>query len=338
MKRQIRITIVTILLIIVIWPWKCALAQDSLIAFETRLTNMHAQFDSLQRQMSALQQQADSLSIEITSLKEKADLNYLERKRLERYLQTAQVNAAQQEHTLTELNKLQKEIALVSKELSQLYDRTIDSLMMAMAQSPKKDRHAQQNLRRQIDMYRMRQHQLQQTAIMSNKAVTGELIIKPEELPEEILAKASYFRDLADKLRRHAAEVESRLRQVRQEATLRRKMTDLLADVRLFDQSDELVMKSRQATVKSSAVDLLSPANESKTPRSEAREVEVVPQMDRLLQIDVRSLPDDSVEEYINHLQTQRQRLLFQADSLDVLAQKYEKGAKNMLRTPQQPE
>lgn len=334
MKQVIR----TVLLVSFIFSCKIAFSQQNISAYESQLVKLQSKADSLQRRLAILQWQMDSLSVEITSLKKKADLSYLERKQLERYLQAAQSNATAQERIISEQNNIQKEIEIVAKTLFQFFDHAIDSLMMVMDRSAKKDENSKQKLRMQIDFYRMRQEQLPLASDFGKSHHSTKLMIAPEDMPEVIQAKAGYLRDQRDKLLRHAVELEERMRQLRQEITLRKKMAEFLADMQLFDQRDEAFSFNAKSVESFRATDKRIPNAGLNTPNSETEKAQIVSPLEKLLPNDMRNMSDDSVEEYLSSLQTQRQRLLFQADSLEALAQKYDDRAKNMHRHLLQPQ
>ncbi|MBN2356468.1 hypothetical protein JXO59_10165 [candidate division KSB1 bacterium] len=322
---------------LVMLPLTAGLAQDGLAAGEAQLSRFVASLDSLRAHMTALTRQSDSLASQITDLKQRHDLNYFERKRLERLLGSAQINAEGREKNLIQQNIVAAAVAAQTRLLHQQYALAIDSLLGVADRLPQADVRNRQRLGGQIESYRLRQTQLQ-SSLERHFEGGGEAAVALDagDLPDEIQAKAGYLRDREDKLRNRAGLLEARLKQVHQEITLRKKMTELLDDVRLFDQQDEAVaITSRTIDGAGGKEGTYTDLN---APRAGAMDVEIASPMERLLQTDVRSLSDEGVDAYILNLQTQRHTLLFQADSLARLADSYDQQVETLRHKIHQPE
>jgi len=299
-------------------------AQISTAGLEKDLRAQLALLQALDAGIAANTSQSDSLAGLINRLK-KPDLSYLERGKMEKWLAESQEMADARQKKLAQRKTLGDQVALLAAQLDQRYAALIDSLVQVACNNA--------DMTARLQAFRAKRHDLLRLLIIPEDPLLGAPVQETTgQMPEEIEARAGLLRDREDKLRQRAGAADARIKQVRQELALRKKMAELLDDVRLFDQRDEAVAvtskTAREATVDVGSTKGYGGAGEG------AQTVEVAAPMERLLQQDVRSLSPEEVEAYLMQLERERQKWLVQADSLERAAVEHDRRALELRNNP----
>ncbi len=266
----------------------------------------------LQTENQNLQLQSDSLAIFINTLKTAPTMGFLERRKLERLLRDSQDLASAREHNLHEQKQQKNHLEQIVATLLKRYDAVIDSLVQVAERSGDVSRVETAS---RIQTLRARRSSVNaQSANPGQSLQRPELALQPNDLPEDIEVKAEFLRDRADRLRQQERTLERRIKDVRAEKTLRKKMNDLVTDVRLFDQQDEAIRAGTMTTPTSER-----PAYGDKagsTFSDPAPGHAMTTPADYLLRVDIRALSEQDTDAYIRELEAERKRLSSRADSL----------------------
>ena len=165
-------------------------------------------------------------------------------------------------------------------------------------------------------------------------------------MPREIEAKADFYRDRGDIYRQKAAEIEHRIGHLKNETKLRRRMAEMVDDIRLFDQRDEPFAASSTNDNSDGGMRMATPddiqdyseyfynADGMKGVGNTLRLYEV----EQLMNLDFHALPHYDAEEYISRLETEKLLLLDAADSLSTIARNYEEKAKELRQSLDTPD
>lgn len=313
-------------------------AQNDIAVLESQLEQKMTLLQKFQQEQQSIVNLSDSLASQIMEMKKQGALNYFERNKLEKFLQQAQSAAERREQNIIEQKAIQEGMVILTTKLDLRYVTAIDSLMQMIEQSLQKDTKSRYETSSIINHYRSRRTQLQDMAGLANDNQTS-IDLRPHvnDMPDEIEVRASFLRDRVDKWRRRADQANLRITQMRQEITLRKKMTELLDDVRLFDHQDEAVSVTKK-TIK----DAISIGETTKDFGGPARDatlvIDIASPMESLLKIDVRSVPIEEAGMYLQQLEKERLKLLFQADSLEHLANEYDQQAQKLRQNIHNPE
>ena len=295
--------------------------------------------DSRQVIVLQLDEKIDSLSQRISPLKAKENLGYFEHKKLTGLLKESHTFSVQRENLLKEIQSLEAQQVVVRDKLIALYHAFVDSLLgesddKAVSTSTKKSIAQQLNEARQ----RLAQLELPGPKLLQQYA-TAIPQLDENDTPDEIEAKADYFRDMEDKVRRQATLIGERVNGVMQEMTIRKKMAELVDDIRFFDQRDEAIGRSSSASATSS--EALTPATDEVRGKSEefsAYGSASLAASTQLLQYNFLNLSFYEIDNYLRLLASEKQKLLFTADSLANAATDLDRQAKKQRRALESPD
>lgn len=141
-----------------------------------------------------------------------------------------------------------------------------------------------------------------------------EVRIDPDDSPEAIAQKADFILDQTDRLRRNAAHVEEKTKQVQQELGMRERLADFAQDLRLFDPGTE----TAQSAEKSVATAL--PEGQGSSGLADRATAQPLSGFllinDPLWPQDISQLSNTDLRKWIARLENQRRYWLAQADSL----------------------
>ncbi len=286
--------------------------QADLPRLEGDISLVQRQLSLLQTENQKLQLQSDSLAMLINTLKTAPTMGFLERRKLERLLRESQDLASAREYNLHEQRQQNNHLGQIVATLLNRYDAVIDSLVKVAEESGDLSRVETAS---RIQTLRARRSSLNAQSANSGQSLQRpELALQPHDLPEEIEAKADFLRDRADRLRQQERTLEQRIQDVRAETTLRKKMNDLITDMRLFDQQDEAI---RSGTLTSSPSERPAYGDKAGADFSEALTGQtMMTSADHLLRVDIRALSEQDTDAYIRQLEAERKRLSSRADSL----------------------
>jgi hypothetical protein len=300
-------------------------------------SGMERVFSEMQNRLHLLEQEnrtltaaSDSLAHEIQLLKSREPLNFFERRRLESALRDAQALGSRREDTLRNQATLRSETARLAVLLDEYYGVQIDSLLREADRATALQR---QEITLQAERLRSRRAAIQfpLTTTTSGVPPAGAITIKSTDLPEEIDAKAVLLRVREEQFRRQVRILERRTGQVRQENALRKKMTDLMTDVALFEQRDETAqIASRNMTSdRTTGAESVDKGRLDFGDNSPAAPDMASP-ADHLLHVDIRTLSAEDTDQLLRELEGQRRILLQRADSLANQAEKFEGEADSL--------
>jgi hypothetical protein len=304
-------------------------APIELNAQEKRYATLSSAIDSLQVIVFQLKQKIDSLSQLISPLKEKENLGYFEHRKLTGLLKESNSFSIKRENLLKEIQSLEGQKVVVRDKLIALYHTLVDSLLdtsNGKAASPS----TKKSLARQLNETRQRLAQLELPGPQLLPPNTTPIpTLDENDTPDEIEAKADYFRDVEDKMRHQAALIADRVKDVMQEITIRKKMAELVNDIRFFDQRDEAIGRSSQTGQPAS--EALGPATDAVRGNGEKLSdysSESLVASAQLLQYNFLNLSFYEIDNYLRLLASEKQKLLFTADSLAKAATDLDRQAK----------
>ena len=328
-------------LIFILSGFQGLFAQEFVEKHESVVLGCYLKLDSVNTVLNQYVQDLDSVSAKIAVLKEGENLSYGKRRELDDLLKDAHTIAMLQEQTVVYHQGLVKEFGTYQQQADVFFTNSIDSLHALLAGSKISDSQRKKWVE-QINMLMEKRTQI--NALMSVKQTSnsfGEPVVGPDDLPDEIDAKAEFFRDREDKYREKAKDLAKKFKDVQEEMELRQRMSDMVEDVRMFDQRDEAFAgrETKSAGIwfggeKSNYLDNQWERNSdmygiSNTP--------LIREADKLLNFDFNSLPVYDAEEYLAKLSKEQNKLNTAADSMANIANQYEKQAEELRNSLSQP-
>ncbi|MBN1999862.1 hypothetical protein JW935_20060 [candidate division KSB1 bacterium] len=329
--------------IIVFFSWSFLPAQTGLQRCERNLEHIQTRIDSVNAVLSENIKTSDSLAQQTAQLRATSSLSFFERRRLEGLLKRSQALSKQQEQAVVFLNGLSEDKQQKQIQLEHLYDSAIDSLMSEIRRGRGK------NPRIKVLADQVRQLQLGRQNIRAGTPAVQPAdrgpLLEQNDMPEDIQAKADFYRDRIDRYRAKAEELEQRIARVRDESKLRRRMSEMVSDVRLFDQRDEaFTPKTGQAPApddKNGIADGVF-GDQENWRNSEfmggVSNTTDLNQADQYLKFDFYSLPSYDVDVYLTNLEREKARLLTAADSMSAVIADYEEQARILRQSLTEPE
>lgn len=306
-------------------------------AEESGLAQARERLTRLEQQSRLLSTSADSLAQQINELKRGEPRSFFARRRLEQALRRAQDLSHDREENLTAQAEVRTRLQRLARALDERYTVLIDSLWQAVEPAAPPQR---QELALRVEQLRGRRASLQ--GLLAGRpdesAAADGILISPGDLPDEIAAKAALLREREKILREQIALLERRRGQLRQEAALRRKMADLVADVSLFEPRDE----TAQRLTRTPGTDISVEGGDSRgqtgmgTLVESPLNVDMAATADPLLRPDVRLAGVEDSEQRLQELEIQRRAWLQRADSLALRARQFDDAAARLRATLQQ--
>jgi len=308
-------------------------AQSTAIdRLEQTLAQQQRRSQEIESAWQRLQAQSDSLSRLIAPLKAQSPLTFFERRRLTALLADAQQISDRLEQTAAGRKEARRLQDVLSRRLDSLYTASLDSISLELKKPNGISPREKKRLLEQMALWQAKRFSLQSLAAPETTPVPSPLLVESDDLPEDIERKADYLRDRSDQLRSQAGRVGDRVHQVQKEIALRRRMADMVSDMRVFDSRDETARAG-------STVDVVAPGRELETAMGNkagyypSTAFSLQPPAELLLNYDFRNLPAYSLDGYQELLEVEEQRLKRQADSLAVLARAFDQQAQQLRST-----
>jgi hypothetical protein len=222
---------------------------------------------------------------------------------------------------------LLRESNLITKQLLSIYDTEINR-QATIVQSDTTTAAVRKISMVQLDDLRRRRGQLavrnqQSKAILQLRSI----VIDDDDTPVQIRQKADLLLDQSDKLRRHAGDLEEQKKRLKKELDLRYRISDFVTDLSVFDQQEEVL--SGTQTSDRTVQDNVDYTGEAALAPDDIRQSEST--FDNLIinpnNHDYTNLTSDDLETVIETIAAHQNRLITQADSLNVQAKKFNKTA-----------
>ncbi len=316
-------------------------ARTDLQRRERLLLHLQARIDSVNVVLNQYAKRSDSLADQTAGLRVQKRLSFFERRKLDNLLKRSQSISQQQERAVAFLNGLSEEKRQETVKLQRLYESAIDSLLTRIEQQEGRTRQVEA-WTAQVQRWRIRQKSLGDHRITLSPADYGPEL-EPDDMPADLKAKADFYRDRIDRYRDKAGELETRIAQVRQETTLRRRMSEMVSDVRLFDQRDE-AFSPETGQAPADAEQILTDAGRGEENWKNfdymggVSNTSALIQADKYLKFDFYALPAYDVEGYLADLEKEKKRLLAAADSMAAVIKEYEEQAQILRQSLTEPE
>lgn len=318
--------------IILILSKSDSVAQNGISDIERLLNEAEGQLVQIDASMGKLKQQSDSLAVLINALKQKDDLSFFERRRLDGLLKTSEKLSGAQEQVQAMKGNWQQQRGQLIAKLESLYAASIDSLLNYTGGHAELTSQEKTEIAGQVRSLSMKRRVLRESVpLFSEMPDAPNPQIETDDTPDEIEAKADFYRDWEDKYREKATLLQGRIKKVREETTLRKRMAELVDDTRLFDHRDEAYAPKASSTVsetdQGSAIVGRGKGNEVAVDFSNAHPLNAAEQ---LLNLEFQSLPIYDVDSYLKVLHEEKQKLMTAADSLAGVARLYDTQAKKL--------
>ncbi len=313
-------------------PLAAPAQSNAIDRLEQALVRQQQRSREIEAEWQRWQAQSDSLSRLIAPLKAQSALTFFERRRLQALLADAQQISARLEATTASRNEAGRLQDGLSRRLDSLYTASLDSISLELDTPAALSAGEKKRLLEQMALWQARRLSLKGLAAPETRPVPSPLLVESDDLPEDIERKADYLRDRSDQLRGQAGRIGERVRQVQKEIVLRRRMADMVSDMRVFDSRDEIARAG-------STVDAVEPGRDLETLLGNkagyypSTAFSLQPPADLLLNYDFRNLPAHSLDGYQELLEAEEQRLKRQADSLAVLARDFDQQAQQLRST-----
>ena len=319
-------------------------ARTSLDVMEKRMNEIQQLIHINNRSILDNMKKSDSLAVRAAQLKERENLSFFNKIKLDNLLKELQRLNSVQENLLLQQHNLASESSELFQLLDERYSAAIDSLVDRIA-------HGSTNavIKKQridfIGVLKQKQRRLRDEASVAlpQNVLNVNPHIASNDMPEDIEAKADFYRDRRDKYMAKAQELEIRIKKVKEENKLRRRMAEMIDDVRLFDQRDESLPHGSAAGNPAPAANGSTKDNgeglyQNYDGMSGIANTTILQQADQFLKYDYRLLPAYDMEEFLNKLQIERRKILSAADSLSTVIKACEEQAIELRRSIDQPE
>lgn len=317
-------------------------SQSRTESLERQMQTKRAELNLLQRSISINMTRADSLARVIAKIREKEPLHFVEKRKLDRLLKASQQLAAKQEKALQQQSRLSRKLREIKMQLQSLYAARLDSLVKLVESHPAGDKRRKKEWSDEIRVLQQKSALLRPSSQIVSAGVNDATPqINEKDTPREIENKASFFRDREDKYRTKAQQIEKKIKQVKDEAKLRQRMAEMVDDVRLFDSRDETIRPSESAasisTTTRQGFDETAKLWNNADYMSGIGNTLALKQADQLLNLDFNSMPVYNIQDYLDNLDKEKEKLLQTADSLSAVADTYEQKAEQLRKSIQAP-
>jgi hypothetical protein len=323
-------------------------------SLQMELAEFQNKFDHLYRRRDSLEHLTRVQSEEVELLKHKLEegkFSPVERFRLENSLRASQILADSLDELSLAISEQESSISRLYREGERLCAMVIDSLGRLSAGS-RSISELRDNLR-ELDRYRLLRAGFSQaiadtfsdqaTVLGAEEAV---IEIEPGDAPEDILEKADFLSDMADKWEGRLALVNKRIERLDEERLIRQQIGEFTQEISLFDRSQT----GSRARVESSET---GTRNESPTPSDQevygpGRDTDVQigspetetsrdlglynPETVLGLSESVGALSVDDLEDFLKALHSRQDSLTADLDSLRVWAQRLRLKARDIDR------
>jgi chromatin segregation and condensation protein Rec8/ScpA/Scc1 (kleisin family) len=289
-----------------------------------QLDNYEANYHRANDAAENLSRRADSLAKVIRKRKSDKSRNILSDRALAEELRLSQELAGKlQKAQHFEEVQLDSLIRKAEQTLKILNDEVTRLTIQFSAAKSAGNSAQQKNLAAELrEMERLRQRC--QTLLKNAPAPAPlmQVIVQPDDSPEQIAQKSDFMLDQADRLRRHAAQAEGKSKQLRQELTMRERLADFVQDLRVFEPAGETPraaagVAGQRSNTEPTSVDAARETIANLTPMLIANE-QLWPQ-------DPTRLSDTDLKKWVARLESQQRQWIAQADSLARQAQQIKK-------------
>jgi hypothetical protein len=312
-------------------------AMDSL---EKQINRLESEQQHYLSQRVELNSQVTELADQIAKLKEKPELNYLQRRRLEGYLQSSQELANRIEIIDLSISRTEQQLKKDAKALIRLYNQNIARTLNTLLQNNKLKNNEKTKLYYQVIALK------QKRDILTNKlgSATSDLAnpfqvrIDDDDTPRRIKQKADWIKDQEDKLRKEAQVIARQIVTYEDEIEIREKMNHLEQEISLFNHQDEALSRISLAQQTDNKEQTLTedeyrnwdgdPENAIGSGGTNDSQTQLVRNL--RLQTGQQTLSEMDIETLIQSLKNQQQQLLNQADSLQKKASEFYQQARKL--------
>ena len=258
-------------------------------------------------------------------------MNFVERNQLDRLLKQSLDLSTNQENSVALYNHVNDQINKIKASLLESYSKQEIELLSSLSKQPNNEKLSN-------DLVRLREKKKNVQHINREmphgKSTDTSLQIEKEDMPKDIEAKATLFRDREATFRQKAEELEKRYKKAKAETTLRNRMAEMVDDVRLFDSRDEAISQSGpNRTAETQEAKFFDDTREAWNNPEYMGGISnslTVFDANQLLSLYFQTMPTYDVQEYLTGLEKQKATLLREADSLSVLADAFENEAEKL--------
>jgi hypothetical protein len=332
-----------ILIFLLVWNL-AVFAKESIPGLEKRLEQMQAQIDSLDRVLTGNMKKMDSLAVKAAELKSRPELSFFERRKLENILKNSQQMDAQQESLILQYQGFLQRRSDVFQRLDGRYTATIDSLLYLM-ESTQVSGQVKRQWAEKVDLWQDKLARLHSNGPGSIPQLVPDRnpSVASHDMPDDLNAKADFYRDRRDMYLLKARELDERIGKVRDESKLRRRMSEMVDDVRLFDQRDEPYSpKASSSSAAQTGVDG-EKFNDNEIWNNYdgmggVGNTTVLHEADQFLQYDYRTAPVYDMDDYLARLEIEKKKILSAADSISTIIKDYEEQARELRKSVDRPD
>lgn len=252
---HVMLTIKTIrVLAMLLLPAAAATAQTPAIEpLQAKMDSLLQQYDLTVRERQQLSARADSLA-QIVQARKQQDRNLVEARLLEADLQRSQQLSRRLQALQERENQLFAELVQFSETTLKKLNNDIGQISRALKRAPKHSavrdtlaRHLQQAMALRTTC---------QTILAAAPIVVAitPVQVDSSDSPRKLAQKADFVRDQADRLKRAAGKMETRVAELRDEIYVRERLADFVDDLAMFDPSNENVSTSASSADRSTTL------------------------------------------------------------------------------------
>lgn len=295
--------------------------------------------------LAALAEEKNELAVrleakrgEITELKGKAEIGFLQRRRLEGLLKEFQLLSMRADTLDRQARDVSEQLTALRFELWQAYQGEINNLLSALAADI--DRITEADRRRSLEQIStLRRKKIALTSQLDElpPSIEDPLLLTIESTDDytRVKEKGDRLKDSEDRLRQDIKQIDKKMTRFRGERGLREKLGDFLDDVSLFEQRDEAVTSAQQAT--KTAVENATNWFDINYGRGSmaAGETSAISNIgENLWKIDPSFLTSEEMELILQLFEEYRGMLAVRADSLGARAARFYEKAEELRRHP----
>ncbi|MBC7187463.1 MAG: hypothetical protein H5U38_10550 [Calditrichaeota bacterium] len=256
--------------------------------------------------------------------------NFVQRYRLERALRELQALAEETESLERQQQELQAALDTTLVTLWRHYDAEVTRLAESLEEGAGRVSHAawQEKVRALALLRRKRAEVAGRIAVVP--AVVDSIprwALSPEDDHRRLEDKAALLLDRAARLRQEASSADKRLKQLREEVTLRERLNELVSEVALFDQRDETARPMAQGGSRAALETGPGRGATDYAAAGAASSSGVVAPAGRLWSTDPSQLSTAEARIFMRELEAQKGHLLALADTLAARAHELTKRA-----------
>jgi prefoldin subunit 5 len=299
-----------------------ALGKTDLESLRHSASEARQRVADLRAQLSALQKQLDDLAPRIESLKQQRGL--VPSGELKDQLRRSQDLSSQLTAVAQALAPAEADSQRRDSELLAGLSAELQRLEAQWNQSSSRDKRASL----MAQMQRLREEREKLRASNPLREIPSVQPSRLSEEPEDLLRQADSLRDSEDKVRQQLSAIESRIKEVRDERALDRRMNEFLREQSLFDEQDRSYrltpdQSGFQGTPPLGTSSPRAPGDSSNPSPPSTRAAEKPPQVD-----DGRRRVAAQASDTLESLESQRDKLRALAQQLHEEAQQLEQRAR----------